>query len=417
MNLSELQADLRHFAAERDWQPFHTPKNLSTALMVESAELAEIFQWMTPEQSGMAHKDAGVKQSISDEVADVLLYLLQVADHCEINVEQAVRDKLARNGLKYAVKRRIARVSTTRASAPGTHVLLDYENVQPNDGELRSLVPDAGQVWVFHGPHQRQVEHRFPSFGANVTAVPISKTGKNALDFHLSFYMGYIASRNPASTMVVVANDKGYEPMLEHAKAMGFVVRRQSHGVVNAATKKTPTKKVVARKSPAKKAAAKPAAKPAPAKKAVTKKVVPLPAAEKTVAAKVAPAKKATPPNKPATKATAPTAVKVATALPPALVSGPAIARPSPPARPSTASDSETSRIVENLRKLGVNRPTKSASLRRLLKSFLATETEDPSIDVALSNLVAAGVVAIGARSEVSYPAFEAQPSAGSLTP
>ena len=48
MNLSELQADLRHFAAERDWQPFHTPKNLSTALMVESAELAEIFQWMTP---------------------------------------------------------------------------------------------------------------------------------------------------------------------------------------------------------------------------------------------------------------------------------------------------------------------------------------------------------------------------------
>jgi hypothetical protein len=52
--------------------------------------------------------------------------------------------------------------------------------------------------------------------------------------------------------------------------------------------------------------------------------------------------------------------------------------------------------------------------LRRLLKSFLATETEDPSIDVALGNLVAAGVVAIGAGSEVNYPAFEPQPSAGS---
>lgn len=106
MNLSEPQADLRHFAAERDWQPFQTPKNLSTALMVESAELAEIFQWMTPEQSGMAHQDAGLKQSTSDEVAVLLLYLLQVADHCEINVEQAVRDKLARKGLKYPVKRR-----------------------------------------------------------------------------------------------------------------------------------------------------------------------------------------------------------------------------------------------------------------------------------------------------------------------
>ena len=390
MNLSELQADLRHFAAERDWQPFHTPKNLSTALMVESAELAELFQWMTPEQSGRAHQDVGMKQSISDEVADVLLYVLQVADHCEIDIEQAVRDKLARNGLKYPVKRQIPRVSTTRASAPGTHVLLDYENVQPNDGELRSLVPDAGQVWVFHGPQQRQVEQRFPSFGPNVTAVPISKTGKNALDFHLSFYMGYIASRNPASAMVVVANDKGYEPMLEHAKAMGFVVRRQSHGAVRAATKKTPTMKVVARKSPAKKAAPKPAAKPAPAKKAATKKVVPVPAAKKTAAAKAAPAKKPTPPRKPVAKATA---------------------------RQSTASGSETGRFVENLRKLGAKRPTKSASLRRLLKSFLATETGHPSIEAALGNLVAAGVVAIGAEGEVSYPGFEPQASAGARKP
>jgi hypothetical protein len=104
----------------------------------------------------------------------------------------------------------------------GTLVLLDYENVQPTDTELRALVPDAGQVWVLHGPRQRQVEKRFASFGANVTAVPTSKTGKNALDFHLSFHTGYIASRRQASAMVVVANDKGYEPMLEHAKAMGF---------------------------------------------------------------------------------------------------------------------------------------------------------------------------------------------------
>jgi hypothetical protein len=72
-------------------------------------------------------------------------------------------------------------------------VLLDYENVQPTEEEVRALVPDARQVWVFHGPHQRDVEQRFASFGSDATAVPISKTGKNALDFHLSFYMGYIA--------------------------------------------------------------------------------------------------------------------------------------------------------------------------------------------------------------------------------
>ena len=61
------------------------------------------------------------------------------------------------------------------------------------------------------------------------TPVPISKTGKNALDFHLSFYMGYIASRHQQAKFVVVANDKGYEPMLEHAKALGFAVRQQGH--------------------------------------------------------------------------------------------------------------------------------------------------------------------------------------------
>jgi NTP pyrophosphatase (non-canonical NTP hydrolase) len=104
MDLSELQAELRHFAAERDWQPFHTPKNLSMALMVEAAELAEIFQWMTPEESRLAHQDARTKECIGEEVADVLLYLLQLADHSEIDLAQAVRSKLARNAVKYPAR-------------------------------------------------------------------------------------------------------------------------------------------------------------------------------------------------------------------------------------------------------------------------------------------------------------------------
>jgi NTP pyrophosphatase (non-canonical NTP hydrolase) len=117
LNLSELQADLRHFAAERDWQPFHTPKNLSTALMVEAAELAEIFQWMTPEESMGAHVDQRTKERIGEEVADVLLYLLQVADHCQVDIGRAVTDKLARNALKYPAKRAIARAEGSPLSA------------------------------------------------------------------------------------------------------------------------------------------------------------------------------------------------------------------------------------------------------------------------------------------------------------
>lgn len=109
MNFADLQADLRHFAAERDWQRFHTPKNLSTALMVEAAELAEFFQWMTPEESEVAHLDTTSKQRISEEVADVLLYLLQIADRSEIDIARAVQDKLTLNALKYPAKQTIAR--------------------------------------------------------------------------------------------------------------------------------------------------------------------------------------------------------------------------------------------------------------------------------------------------------------------
>ena len=409
MNLSELQVELRHFAAERDWQPFHTPKNLTTAMMVESAELAEIFQWMTPEQSRLAHQDPAAKQRIGEEVADVLLYLLQVADHSEIDLEQAVRDKLERNGVKHPPKRQIARISPARASVPGTHVLLDYENVQPSEADLRLMVPDARQVWVFHELQQRKIEERFASFGSGVTAVPISKSGKNALDFHLSFYMGYIASKNPASAMVVVANDKGYEPVLEHAKAMGFVVRRQSHGQVKPAAKKAVATKVVAKKATAKKVAVKtPAVKQAPAKKAAAKKVSPAPAAKKSAPAKAAPAKKAVQVKPAMVKPIAPAAVKVAATRSTGVAIGPVSApAASLPARSSTVSSDKVRKITENLRKMGGKRPVKPASLRRALKSFLAAETGDVAIEVALGKLVSAGVVALGAGSEVSYPGFD----------
>jgi NTP pyrophosphatase (non-canonical NTP hydrolase) len=423
MNLGELQAELRHFAAERDWQPFHTPKNLSTALMVEAAELAEIFQWQTPEESRLAHQDGSAKQRIGEEVADVLLYLLQVADHCQIDVAQAVRDKLARNAVKYPAKHEIARVSPARASVPGTHVLLDYENVQPSEAELRALVPDVGQVWVFHGPHEREVEKRFASFGTGATAVPISKTGKNALDFHLSFYMGYIASRNPESPMVVVANDKGYEPMLAHARAMGFVVRRQSHGAVKAPAKKAVAKKVAAKKVPAKKVAAKKAAakkavaKPVAAKTPSAKKAAPAPVAKKATAPKVLPAKKVVPAKHVRLKPSLTAASKVAVPISAPAIGSDAVVVPPSATRTVAVSDNDIKRITENLRKVGVNRPTKPAALRRLLKSLLAAETGDTSIEVALGKLVATGTVVVTAGSEVKYPLFESDGGAGAGTP
>ena len=101
MDLPALQQTLRDFAAARHWQAFHTPKNLSTALLVEAAELAEIFQWMSAEESQAAPLDPATKERIADEVADVLLYLLQLADHCAIDIPGAVANKLLKNAVKH----------------------------------------------------------------------------------------------------------------------------------------------------------------------------------------------------------------------------------------------------------------------------------------------------------------------------
>ncbi|MBK6718005.1 MAG: nucleotide pyrophosphohydrolase [Burkholderiales bacterium] len=230
MDIEALQATLRTFAAERDWQPFHTPKNLSTALVVEAAELAEIFQWMTPEQSATAHTDAVVREQISDEVADVLLYLIQIADHSQVDLKRAVGRKLVKNAKKHPPLRAGLPAGTAAVSTVETHVLVDWENVQPKEGDLRALVPDATDVWIFHGPNQKVDPESYGSFGSRVTPVKIARSGKNALDFHLSFYMGYIASRHPDARFVVVSNDKGYGPMLEHAKELGFSARQAAFG-------------------------------------------------------------------------------------------------------------------------------------------------------------------------------------------
>ena len=397
MNIADLQATLRHFAAERGWQPFHTPKNLSTALMVEAAELAEVFQWMTPEESREAHTDAVSKQRIGEEIADVLLYLLQVADHTQIDVGQAVKDKLVRNAQKYPAKRVVPPVSPSEAPLPDTHILLDYENVQPTEFELRAMVPEATRVWIFHGPHQKGVAQRFASFGTGMTPVPISKTGKNALDFHLSFYMGYIASRNQQAKIVVVANDKGYEPMLEHAKAMGFAVRQHSHARA--------TERVAEKATPvdASRPAGTPAAKKAAAKKAPAKK----PAVKQTAAAKPPATKKAAAKKTPAKKAAAKKAEKTAKGSEPAKVVTPAPAPGQPKANSMLpASPVILQKMTDSLRKMGDKRPAKPSSLRRALKPLLGAAASEESIEVALNNLIARSVVAIGASGGVTYPLF-----------
>ena len=98
-DLSMLRDKLRAFAEARDWDQFHSPKNLSMALMVEAAELMEHFQWLTEAQSSSL--SAENKQAVSEELADILLYLVRLSDKLDIDLLGAALRKLEKNALKY----------------------------------------------------------------------------------------------------------------------------------------------------------------------------------------------------------------------------------------------------------------------------------------------------------------------------
>ncbi|MCP3997757.1 MAG: nucleotide pyrophosphohydrolase [bacterium] len=102
LDIQELASYLRRFAADRNWEQFHTPKNLAMALSGEVGELTEIFQWHTPEQS--AALDPETHQHASDELADVQIYLVRLADVLGIDLGEAVRTKMAANELRYTVE-------------------------------------------------------------------------------------------------------------------------------------------------------------------------------------------------------------------------------------------------------------------------------------------------------------------------
>ncbi len=101
MDIAALQIKLREFSNERNWQKYHSPKNLSMALSVEASELLEIFQWLTLEESQDQNSIAFRKKDVQDELADILTYLLMLADVLGINLEEAIQQKISENAKKY----------------------------------------------------------------------------------------------------------------------------------------------------------------------------------------------------------------------------------------------------------------------------------------------------------------------------
>lgn len=99
MNMERIEALIRKFSEERDWEKFHNPKNLSMALSVEASELVEIFQWLDLEQSQNLSEDK--KEHTKQEIADIAVYLIRMCMSFRINLEEAIIEKMKLNEKKY----------------------------------------------------------------------------------------------------------------------------------------------------------------------------------------------------------------------------------------------------------------------------------------------------------------------------
>lgn len=95
--IEELKAEIKRFAVARDWEQFHTPKNLAMAIAGEAGELAAEFQWLTADQSALGALSEEQLEAISLEIADVQIYLLRLADVLKVDVSEVVRRKLTIN--------------------------------------------------------------------------------------------------------------------------------------------------------------------------------------------------------------------------------------------------------------------------------------------------------------------------------
>ncbi len=102
-DIKRLQQAILRFAAEREWQQFHDPKNLAMAVAVEAGELMDHFRWVPNDRALAALDDARTREGVEDEAADVMILLLEFASVCGIDIARAVERKMERNAVRYPV--------------------------------------------------------------------------------------------------------------------------------------------------------------------------------------------------------------------------------------------------------------------------------------------------------------------------
>ncbi len=105
INIEKIFPIISDFVKERDWEQFHSIKNLSMALSVETSELLEIFQWLREDESNRITEDPKLKMKVEEEIADIFIYLLRIAMRTNIDIEEAVINKMKKNAEKYPLEK------------------------------------------------------------------------------------------------------------------------------------------------------------------------------------------------------------------------------------------------------------------------------------------------------------------------
>jgi dCTP diphosphatase len=105
VEINKLQEEIALFAAERDWEKFHTVKNLVLALVGEAGELASVVQWLENIDKNFLESNEKIREELADELADVFIYLLRIADVAGIDITKAAQDKMHKNSIRYTIEK------------------------------------------------------------------------------------------------------------------------------------------------------------------------------------------------------------------------------------------------------------------------------------------------------------------------
>ena len=254
-----------------------------------------------------------------------------------------------------------------------THILVDFENVQPSAADIGLVRGENLRLTIFRGPGQMKyaadVAEAWQPLGANVTFVRCAKAGRNASDMHIAFHLGELVAAQPrpggkGARFVIVSRDTDFDPLLLHIRSHGFEATRVASikaalgGKGAEAAEPRAAKARTPRGAPTPAATAKAVAAKSPAKKAAARKA---PAAKKAAAAPTPAAKKSAPAGRTAGK----TAV-----VPDALA-----------------------KVVESLQRMGEKRPAKRKGLERHIESHLGRNLAPGQIDALLAQLERDGIL------------------------